>query len=254
MAVPERADAGTCNGDPGQRPRFGRSALRLVGECAAGGTALLDAVAQRMQCGGGMPAEVSRIVSVTIPKAEVLAEAEFVRCSVDKFRRSHSCRAARSLLRYRRSCMPRALHRRPWRRHRAEDRGLHPGVRRSVRSCNLVRWGVLSLVHGWLFRVLALMQLLAHVVALVRNMCRGNTTIFEVSGSPVAEVAVASGVRQGCPLSGSLFALALDPLLCRAMAHRMLASARLFVGADDLAVVLRRLRAELPELLVVLCR
>lgn len=72
---------------------------------------------------------------------------------------------------------------------------------------------------------------------------RRNCIVSEVAGSPVAEVSMD---RQGCPLSGSLFALA--PLLQRSMAHRLLASARLVAYANDLAAVLRRLRTELPQL------
>lgn len=44
------------------------------------------------------------------------------------------------------------------------------------------------------------------------------------AGLPVAEVSAESGIRQGCPLRSSLFAVALDPLLRRLMAHRLLTS------------------------------
>lgn len=108
-----------------------------------------------------------------------------------------------------------------------------------------------SLVHDWLFRVLDNLRLPAQLVALICAMYRCNPIVFEVSGSPVVEIVVESGIGQGCPLSGSLSASVLDPRLRRLMAHRMLASARLFAYSDYVAV-LRRLRTELPQLLQTL--
>lgn len=97
-----------------------------------------------------------------------------------------------------------------------------------------------SLVHGWLDRVLERMRLPGRLVHLIQVMYRQNTTVFEAPGSPVAEVKVASRVRHGCPLSGLMFALALDLLKRRPMAHRILATVRLFAYADDLAARGRR--------------
>lgn len=80
---------------------------------------------------------------------------------------------------------------------------------------------------GWLLRVVEHMKFRARRLALIRAMHRHNSTTFEGSGSPVAEVSVGRSIRQGCPLSASLFALCLYPLLRRFAAHWLLASARL---------------------------
>lgn len=93
------------------------------------------------------------------------------------------------------------------------------------------------------------MRMPERLLQLIQARYRQSTMVFEVVlGTPVAEIWVASGIRQACSLSGSLLVLALDWL------RRLLAAATLFAYADDLAAVLGRLRAELPHLLIVLRR
>lgn len=60
-------------------------------------------------------------------------------------------------------------------------------------------------------------------------------------------------VKQGCPLSGSLFALCVDSFL-RWVASAPSRRRRVFAYADDLAVILRRLFHELPAWLLLLRR
>lgn len=84
---------------------------------------------------------------------------------------------------------------------------------------------------------------------LIESMYVDNTRVFEVAGSPVVENKVKSGIRQGCPMSGALLVLALDPLIRWLMWQRMLNTARLFAFADDLAAVLAAMRSTLPEVL-----
>lgn len=232
----------------------------------------LDLVARRIQDGGAMPAGLSRSVTVTIPKAEILEDAKVFHCSADTIRPIALMQSGGKLIALRANTYMATV--------AAEtvaepQRGFLAG--RRIEECILGFDGACtsaslcagrdaagllldfaqafpSLVHGWLFRVLVRMRLPGRLVNLVRAMYGQNSTVFEVSGSPVAEVSVASGIRQGCPLSGSLFALALDPLLRRLMAHHMLASACLFAYADDLAAVLWRIRDELPHLLETLRR
>lgn len=49
-----------------------------------------------------------------------------------------------------------------------------------------------SLAHRWMFRVLEHMALPEHFVSTVY---KDNATVFEVSGSPAAKVAIGSGIR-----------------------------------------------------------
>lgn len=65
-------------------------------------------------------------------------------------------------------------------------------------------------------------------------------------GQPCGFSTVQRGIRPGCSMSGSLFAPSLGPFIRLMMWQRMLASARFFAFADDLAAVLARMREALP--------
>lgn len=69
----------------------------------------------------------------------------------------------------------------------------------------------------------------------------------------MAVIGMKCGVKQGCPLSGSLFALCVDAFL-RRVASGPSRRRRVFAYADDLAVVVRRLFAEFLALLSLLSR
>lgn len=62
----------------------------------------------------------------------------------------------------------------------------------------------------------------------------------------VADIRVQRGIGQGCPMRGSLFALALDPLFRCLMWQHTLRIARYFVFAGALAAVLAKIRRTLP--------
>lgn len=108
-----------------------------------------------------------------------------------------------------------------------------------------------SLVHRLLFAVLERMGLLGRSGRLIRSMHAANSTLFEVSACAVAEVAVSS-VLKGRTVSGSLFAVALDPMIRRFTAQRMLATATIFAHHDELAAILWRLRQQLSVILEIM--
>lgn len=60
---------------------------------------------------------------------------------------------------------------------------------------------------------------------MIEGMHGDNATVFEFAGSPVAEVNVKSAMRNGCQMSGYLFALVLDPLIRWLTWQRMLRTA-----------------------------
>ncbi len=66
-------------------------------------------------------------------------------------------------------------------------------------------------------------------------------------GESTTRYTAASGIRQGCPLSGTLFVLVLEGFL-RLLAHRFQGRCLLSAFADDMAIYLRNLLACLPEL------
>lgn len=75
--------------------------------------------------------------------------------------------------------------------------------------------------------------------------------MFVLNGTVVATVQLQRGVKQGCPLSGTLFALAVDPLLRRLVEGGGPLKHKVFAYADDLAIVLRTLLEGLSRLLPI---
>lgn len=73
------------------------------------------------------------------------------------------------------------------------------------------------------------------------------------NGEVVAQVDMTCGVKKGCPLSGTLFALCVDGLL-RRMCVVPPRRRRVFAYADDLATIVRCLFAELGPLLQLFVR
>lgn len=95
-----------------------------------------------------------------------------------------------------------------------------------------------SLGHGWSFMLLERMALPPRLRRVIRVMYHDLRTVFVVGGHSCVEVRLRGGVRQACPLSGSLFAIALDPVIRYFLEQATFASCRIFAFADDLAVVL----------------
>jgi len=75
-----------------------------------------------------------------------------------------------------------------------------------------------SLSHRYLHRLLARLGLPAAVQNLVRALYLGHGCKVAQQGSLSEAFAVEAGIRQGCPLSPLLFALAIEPLLRRLQA------------------------------------
>lgn len=83
----------------------------------------------------------------------------------------------------------------------------------------------------------------------VRALYHDLVTFVVFAGESVAEMRMDSGIKQGCPLSGTLFALALDPMVRRYLAEVTMASSRLCAFADDVGVAMRDFACQLRELL-----
>ena len=69
-----------------------------------------------------------------------------------------------------------------------------------------------SVNHSWIFSVLENTGLAAFLCRFLRNIYRDSITHVEFAGSERGQFLLARGVRQGCPASGFLFAMAFDPI------------------------------------------
>ena len=69
-----------------------------------------------------------------------------------------------------------------------------------------------SVNHSWIFSVIENTGLRAFLCRLLRNTYRDSITHVEFAGAERGQFFMARGVRQGCPASGFLFAMAFDPI------------------------------------------
>ena len=91
-----------------------------------------------------------------------------------------------------------------------------------------------SIPHHLIWTVLTRLGLPPEILATIQDLYRGSSTSFRTTGGLSDPVPTLSGVRQGCPLSGLLFNLSMEPLL-RTMST---AEIELLAFADDLALIL----------------
>ena len=66
--------------------------------------------------------------------------------------------------------------------------------------------------HSWIFSVLENTGLPDFLCRFLRSIYKDITTHVEFAGAERGQFLMARGVRQGCPASGFLFAIALDPI------------------------------------------
>ena len=69
-----------------------------------------------------------------------------------------------------------------------------------------------SVNHSWIFSVLDNTELPRFICRFLRSIYRDNITHVEFAGADRGQFPIARGVRQGCPASGFLFAMAFDPI------------------------------------------
>jgi hypothetical protein len=93
-----------------------------------------------------------------------------------------------------------------------------------------------SVNHRFMWRVLESSGLPTAIIRLIRCFYRGCTHLIRVDGRRFPGPRLLSGVRQGCPLSGLLFAIIMEPILrtvCRALGPY----GHLRAYADDIGIV-----------------
>ena len=70
----------------------------------------------------------------------------------------------------------------------------------------------LSVTHSWIFSVLENTGLPDFLCRFLRSIYKDSITHVELAGAERGHFLMARGVRQGCPASGFLFAVAFDPI------------------------------------------
>ena len=97
-----------------------------------------------------------------------------------------------------------------------------------------------SLSHSYLWGVLAHLGLEPEVLLALQSVYDDTTTVFTTAQGTSDPAPVVRGVRQGCPLSGTLFALAMEPLV---RALNGVEGVEALAFADDVALMCRDYRA-----------
>ena len=104
-----------------------------------------------------------------------------------------------------------------------------------------------SVSHEMLWDALEATGIDANFIKVVKLFYRGNQHFLKLRGSRFLGIEVKSGVRQGCPLSGLLFAICVDVLLTR-MAHMLKNDEVVAAFADDIALVLEDFWVSAPAI------
>jgi hypothetical protein len=96
--------------------------------------------------------------------------------------------------------------------------------------------------------VLHAMQVPGRVIKVVEQLYNRCKAIVRHEGASESAFLMESGIKQGCPASGSLFALALDPFVRMLLARLPSPHSLVVACADDLATALHDIMKALPIL------
>ena len=100
-----------------------------------------------------------------------------------------------------------------------------------------------SVSHQWMRAILHRIRIPDGLLNAFNSLYRGNETYTHSGGRLQWISNIRSGVLQGCPLSGTLFVLAIDPLLAQFehYTHNPQLGA-VFVCADDIGAAIKHLK------------
>lgn len=69
--------------------------------------------------------------------------------------------------------------------------------------------------HEYLFNVLKAFGFGENVISWIKILYEDASVMLKIGGGLSCTISVKRGIRQGCPLSGQLYSLAIEPLLCK---------------------------------------
>jgi hypothetical protein len=107
-----------------------------------------------------------------------------------------------------------------------------------------------SISHDMMWEVLGMAGIDENFIAVIKMFYQSNRHLLKLRGSIFRGVEVHSGVRQGCPLSGLLFALCIDVLLDR-IDDLLHGDEAIGAFADDIAVVVENFWITAPAMEVL---
>jgi hypothetical protein len=109
-----------------------------------------------------------------------------------------------------------------------------------------------SVLHGWIRMVLRATGLPHSFVTAFLSLYTAVSAAIRFGNSDPVSIPMLSGIRQGCPASGAVFAICIDPLLRRIGAWLPSPWSKLIAYADDIAIALRGARKCLLQLFCLL--
>ncbi len=95
--------------------------------------------------------------------------------------------------------------------------------------------------YQWLFQVLEKMGIPIFLIWALPGLYRDLKATITIGSSNDLTLGIQAGIKQGCPLSGTLFALALVPFLRWLICQVSAIPSRAWAVADELALVARSL-------------
>ena len=104
-----------------------------------------------------------------------------------------------------------------------------------------------SVLHKYIWRVLDCSGIPQAFIKLIQCFYRNCRHVIRIGGQLFPGPILLSGVRQGCPLSGLLFAIVMEPIL-RCISAAMGPRAHLRAYADDVGVLVPDYRSVIPSL------
>ena len=108
-----------------------------------------------------------------------------------------------------------------------------------------------SLAHQWIYLVLERVEVPMKWIKLIKKLYKGCLCSILFAGAVCIVILIESGIKQGCPASGSLFDLAANPLIRFMLVESTLRWSRILAYANDLALACWRLDGQLPVVLEI---